>query len=603
MTASPTLHHRAGPIWTADTGRTGKSSRLAAAEPGLFLRLSVRPCLLGATSWRGLTCISFADAPVYGVHRLLLGLRYGVMTDWLDRLRSRTTLLYSVVICLVFAASFTYVFDKKVDLNGDNAKYYLLAQSIAEGKGYVKSFAPGAPATSIYPPGYPLLASTVMVFTDSVTAQKILNGLFLLGGALLLFLIVRRITEEDLLAFSIAVLTVVNFHLLKFSTMMMSEASFLLFSLLAIFLLMKSRGDDPVWRSPAFGGFLLALAFSFHIRTQGISLVAGVLFYFLCTRQWTRLSATALGFFLLALPWRIRNYVQEIGSSRYLDQLVQANPWRPEKGSVSLVGLLERFVDQGSMIITKGLPDSIFNFVTVNYQAAASGLEWGIGLFVLAVMGYGFWQFGTYRLLFLGYFLAVFGIVALWSATVDNRYLVTAIPIFQAGFFYGVYVLGRAAIERAGRPFEPSTVVPVAILVVGGFMLPQLNQLQARAERPYPAAYYNYFQSANELGQKEECREKLVACRKPALFYMFSGCPVTKYPSTPDETAFVRKMLREGVDYVVLAQLGYSSTRRYLYPAIKKHRNLFQVLIRKKKPDTYVFTFNRDRAQSVIESE
>lgn len=522
------------------------------------------------------------------------------MFDRLKDLVSRQSLLYALVISVVFAGAFAYTFDSKVDLNGDNAKYYLLAKSIAQGKGYVNVTTPGQPPTSIYPPGYPLLASGVMIFTESIFAQKVLNGLFLLGAGLLLFLILRRITEEDLLSASIAVLSVINFHLLKFSVNMMSEASFTFFSLLALLFLMRSRGNEPPWKSLSFCLFVATLTFSVHIRTQGVGLVGGVLFYFLLTYQWTRFGVTTAGVVLLMLPWRLRNYVQDLGSSRYLDQLVRANPWQPEQGQVSVGGLLERFIDQGAMLITKGIPDSLFNFITVNYQSDAAVWGWVLGLLVLGVVLYGFWCLQPYRWLFIGYFLAVFTIVALWSATVDNRYLVTLIPILQAGFFYGAYRLLWPLLRQTGAPLRPSWALPGVILVVGGLMLPGLSPLNVRAEKAYPPPYRNFFQSANELKQQAGCGDTLVSSRKPFLFYLFSSCYSTRYAFEDDSRKLIRNMVDKEVDYVVLAQLGYSSTGRYLYPAIQQHSDLFPVVINKKTPNTYVLKFRRRAAQRAL---
>lgn len=524
------------------------------------------------------------------------------MIDRLKAAYENKYLLYPLLLGGVFVLAFAFIFDGKIDLNGDNAKYYLLAKSIVEGKGYAKIYAPGEPVTSIYPPGYPLLMSVVMLFTKSITYQKILNGLFLLGSAVLLFFSVDRLLDRPFLSYSLTVLSVVNFHLLKFATIMMSEMSFLLLSVVAFWCLLNLRRGNPL-RDPYFYGLLAALAFSVHIRTQGIGLVGGVLFYFLFTRQWRYFGGTTLGFVLLVLPWRIRNQVVGLGSSRYLDQLVQANPWRPEEGTLSIAGVLERFVEQGTMLVTKGIPDSIFNFVTANYQGGTAPQEWVVGIAVVAVMLYGFWRFRRYRLFFVGYFLAVFVIVASWSATVDNRYLVTIIPFLQIGFFYGAHCIVEIVLERANSSLDASTVGPAAILVVGLLMLPRLSTLQARAERPYPGGYYNYFQSANELGQKRGCTDTLVSVRKPALFYLFSNCHVTRYTFTTDDKALVRDMVEKQVDYVVLDRLGFSSTPRYLYPAIKKNSTLFQPVLKKEKPTTYVLQFNAEKARTMLGTE
>jgi hypothetical protein len=524
------------------------------------------------------------------------------MIDKLKTLYRNKYILYPLLLGAVFVLAFWYVFDAKIDLNGDNAKYYLLAKSIVEGQGYAEIYTPGEPVTSIYPPGYPLLMSVVMLFTKSVTYQKILNGLLLLGSALLLFFSVDRLLDRPFLSFSISVFTVVNYHLLKFATIMMSEMAFLLFSVVSFWGLVKLRREHPL-RDPYFYVLLFALAFAFHVRTQGIGLVGGVLFYFLFTRQWRHFGLTAGGFVLLALPWRLRNQLVGLGSSRYLDQLVQVNPWRPETGTVSVTGILGRFVDQGTMLVTKAIPDSIFNFVTVDYQAETLPYEWVLGIVALGVMLYGFWCFRRYRLFFLGYFLAVFVIVASWSATIDNRYLVTIIPFLQVGFFYGLYRIVAALIENANSDLNVATVVPAAFLVVGLGMLPQLSVLRAQAERPYPGGYRNYFQSANELGQKRNCQNTVVACRKPALFYLFSNCYVTRYAFSTDDEKIIRDMVSEGVDYVILDQLGFSSTPRYLYPAIKKNRSLFRAVIVKEKPKTYVLRFDAEKAKEVIGAE
>jgi hypothetical protein len=521
------------------------------------------------------------------------------MIDSLDQIYGGVTTVYILVLCVIFAASFSYVFDSKVNRGGDNAKYYLLGKSISQGKGYVDLNSPGEPPTSAFPPGYPLLMSPMLFFTQSIVAQKVLNGFFLLGSALLLFVIAKWVTKNELLAFSISVLTVVNFHLLKFSNMMMSEASFLFFSLLSVLFLMKSGDDKPVWKSWYFYTFLIALSFSFHIRTQGIALVGGVLFFFLFTRQWTRFSLTTVGFVLLALPWRFRNHIQGLGSSRYIDQLFRANPWRPEKGEVGILGLLQRTFEQGKMLITKAIPDSVFNFITADYQEPAGGGEWLIGILVLGVLLYGFWHLGQYRLFFLGYFLASFVIVASWSATVDNRYLVTIIPFLQFGLFYGAYSL----VEKIGFSFDSSKLASVGILCLCLFMLPRLGVLNARAERGYHKAYLNYYQIADELGRKVGCNNTLISCRKPNLFYLFSGCYTTRYHYSKDDTAVIQRMVDKGVDYVVLAQLGYSSTGLYLLPAIKKNSSLFRTVIQKKKPNTYLFKFRRGKAEASLQSE
>lgn len=508
--------------------------------------------------------------------------------------------IYTALLCIIFAISFFQVLDKKVNLGGDNASYYILASSISSGKGYLNLNSPGEPPTSVYPPGYPLLMSAIMVFSKSITAQKVLNGLFLLGSVLLLFFIVKDLTSNAFLSFVISVFPLVSFHVLKFATMMMSEMSYLFFSLLAVFFLLRLREHIPLWKDRNFYLMLLLLSFSFHIRTQGITIVAAVLLYFLLTRRWQYLLGTAAGFFLLALPWRIRNNLQGLDTSRYLDQIMVANHWRPEAGTLDLGGLIERFFSTLQMLVTKGIPDSIFNFVTVDYNSATTFGEWIIGLAVLSVMVYGFWKFTEYRYLFLGYLAAVLGIISIWSAPGGNRYLITLIPVMQLGFFYGLYQLLKAVYRYYKMKFKFQYVTPVLFLVIAVFMVPRLGVLKAMAERPYPGAYRNYFDIANQLNNRVGS-DVIVACRKPNLFYLYGPTYAVRYKYSTDDKEVIRDMVESGVDYVVLAQLGYGSTKRYLYPAINKNRQLFQAAIHLENPDTYLLKFNRKQAAEMLE--
>ena len=106
--------------------------------------------------------------------------------------------IYIGLLIIVWACAYVYIFNEKIDINGDNCRYYTFASSLASGQGYADISAPTPHPTNAFPPGYPLLMTPLRFFTDSIIAQKILNGLFLLGGALLLFffMIKRKIPES-----------------------------------------------------------------------------------------------------------------------------------------------------------------------------------------------------------------------------------------------------------------------------------------------------------------------------------------------------------------------------------------------------------------------
>ena len=50
----------------------------------------------------------------------------------------------------------------------------------------------------------------------------------------------------------------------------------------------------------------------------------------------------------------------------------------------------------------------------------------------------------------------------------------------------------------------------------------------------------------------------------------------------------IDNLIEKQVDYVVLEQLGYSSTYRYLLPAIQNNSDKFEVIQKLAEPDTYL---------------
>lgn len=110
---------------------------------------------------------------------------------------------------------------------------------------------------------------------------------------------------------------------------------------------------------------------------------------------------------------------------------------------------------------------------------------------------------------------------------------------------------------------------------------------------PFPPAYQNFFRLGLVL-KEHVSPETVVASRKGELLYMFSGTRVAGYAYSQDDRAVIQKMLDDGVEYVILDQLGYSSTPRYLYPAIQKNDDLFFVASHVPNPDTYLLKFDRE---------
>ena len=77
------------------------------------------------------------------------------------------------------------------------------------------------------------------------------------------------------------------------------------------------------------------------------------------------------------------------------------------------------------------------------------------------------------------------------------------------------------------------------------------------------------------------------------MFYLYSNSFTVNYKYTEDEQDLINDLYNKQVDYVVMEQLGYSSTSRYLYPVIQNNPKRFELVQELNNPDTYLFRLKK----------
>ena len=232
-----------------------------------------------------------------------------------------SSLIILTVIC------YCYVFDKKLDLNGDNVTYYLLGYSLATGNGYSEVWTKEHKPHTQYPPGYPAIMSLFLSFLHgdvygSIIVLKIVNGILFLGTLVLLFFILMQLGIDGRYFPALLLPLAFNPYLLRFSFIMMSEIPFLFFSTAALYSVMRIDFSKKPCMERWFYCAVLFTAMSLFIRTQGIALVFGILFYLFFRRKYQYLLYTVIALIIIMLPWIIRTQVH--GGSPYLQHLLLA---------------------------------------------------------------------------------------------------------------------------------------------------------------------------------------------------------------------------------------------------------------------------------------
>lgn len=496
-------------------------------------------------------------------------------------------LLWMVGLTALFVISFSYIFDSKLNLNGDNCYYFANATSLAKGDGYADMF--GKPTTN-FPPGYPLLMAPLRMVTDSIVAQKILNGLFLLSGVLLLFSTMVRAGFKRNLAFLACSAVLVTPHLLEFTTMMMSEASCFCCLALIFWLfqgVMQKEKERPVWRMWQFYLMLALIVFSYYIRTQAIAIVAGFVLGGLAMRRWA-LSAAVVGAFAAGyLPWMLRNSLLELNQSRYISQIDFTN-----------------ILSTTKMLIVQAIPESIIPFIPVNYDEAPGALLWFLAIALLAVILYGFWNMGKLRWPLFFYFCGTIGIISLFNVPSQYRYLTTMTPFLTMALFAGLWQIGEKLSQRyAGATFSPWILL---LLFIPAFAQGSNNKrhtmgdLHATAVQEFPTNYKNFFEMGKALAKQKP--NAIVCSRKPELLYATSGMRGVHYIESEDAATMIQGMIDRKVDYVLFEQLGFGSTYRYLLPCLQAHPDIFKAVHKIPNPDTFLFYFDKKEAMKWLKN-
>lgn len=489
------------------------------------------------------------------------------------------TIVYLISILLAFNKIYDVTFRTQLDLNGDNAAYYILGKALANGEGYRNVHHVEAEPHRHFPPGYPAIISVAMrLGQDSVMDIKKLNGVFLLLSLVLIFFLVRKLYDDIHLAFLTSLFVLFNINLLRSSSIMMSEIPFLFFSLLSIFLLLSADLSRKWWSNHIFILGILAAVIAYYIRSVGVALVVSAMGYFLLKKKWSYVFSSAGISFGLVLPWMIRN--RNLGGGSYGDQIFYINPYKKELGRMEFGDWFTRVWENLTRYITKEIPAATVNeFKVPDYDVVATATDWVIGLLMAGIIAFALWRLKRQLLTF--YVLATFGVLLLWpDVWFGTRFIQPLIPFFTI-FILSTLLLAVKLILTKLNMSKWLTYSSIGFTLVGLLALKpyysMVDELGQIVKQPLDERYVEYFTLANHMRTVND-PNVLVVCRKQELFYVISNKKTILYKNTKDPQEQIEYFKEKGVTHVILDRLGFSSTADYLFPAMQSDEEKFQII-------------------------
>jgi hypothetical protein len=467
------------------------------------------------------------------------------------------------------------LFDPKPFIGGDNAGYMILAESLASGQGYRDIYLPGAPPHAQYPPLYPSVLAVVRGFGGGLIAFKMLSVVFTALSVAVAFLLARRRLGWPG-ALAMAAPFAVNPVLLYYSHWVLSEAPFVLLTLLALWVAERME-DSPRWLALS----VAAALFAYLTRAAGLPMLVALLAALAWRREWRRLAAVGAAVLAVVGGWWYWGQVAASESARvYSRNLLLVDPYRPELGYVGPGGLLARTIENIRLYTIEVLPQSLAGPGPGGGLSLLAMLA-GLLVVVLAAVA---WVRGIRRGRPLELFVAFYaGLIFLWPAVwTDRRFLLPLLPVLLLLAAEGaVWCFEFLRARRPGWALPVIGALLVLMTVPDNVRSVGFSQRCMRYYRLgdslacYPPAWRAFAEAAYWVRDNTE-QDAVVINRKPRLFYYFSGRRGDVYPFTTDEAAMLDFLDRTGADYVVVARIS-ATTYRYLVPVINGVPERFQV--------------------------
>lgn len=487
-----------------------------------------------------------------------------------------------------------FLFDPKQDTGGDNAIYLSLAKSLISFKGYRDIYKPDEPLHTLYPPGYPLLLSIPLLFTNMKNAVpfKILNVIFSTLSLILFYMLFKN-RLKGLLFYSLLFLIALNPTYIQYSHKILSEIPFMFFSFLTLYLwdIYLRKGNTKI---------LIIISvlsiFPYYLRTAGITFIIALFLFLLLNRKYKHLFIYSIIVIILILPWIIRG--SKIGSDGgYKTQLLSKNAYDLSLGTITFKDLFIRIGQNLSIYIFEIIPRFFLPFL-INIKFNIVFTIIGIIFVLMSLLGL-ILGFNRKNLLLIIYFILFFALCLIWpSVWSSDRFLLPVLPLIFFFFYLFIDLLNR--FFKIRKNLFNYVITSLFILSEIFFLLPSsfknlgllFGYIQGNKYSGYTLDYVRFYEAA-EFARKNTPKNSKFLVRKPELFYLVSERKSFCYPFVNDENKIMESINKS--DYIVVDAFYWTgTTKRYLLPVIMKNPEKYLIFYKSLTPETYILIYDKD---------
>ena len=476
-------------------------------------------------------------------------------------------------VLLVATGAVWFAFNPAPHTGGDNAGYVTLAYSLLKNGTYTELFDPAQPPHTKYPPVFPALLAVLMALgARTWTALKAVAVLSTLGATALTYLWAERRIGPAWGA-GVAVLLALSSSVVYYSHWILSDPTFLFFTVLALWALDRADGVGPgeaeagavaggEANGPQAGWLALgvaAAALAYFTRSAGLPLLVATFGWLALRRRWRGLAASAVAVGVPAVLWMLR--ARGPGTADYSAEFWLLDPYDPSLGRVGVGGLLGRAVANLQGYVGTHLPAGIVG------QRGAWVAAMGVTLVAVALVG---WVLrGRRRVGPAEIFLPLYaGLILLWPQVWSGDRF--ALPLYPVLFLFAASALkdllehrGRALATAAGLAAFLALALPALGSWTRAVQDAQACAAAVRVGGPF-ACYgprVGSFVEAAEWSGANLPPGSSVLTRKPRIFYVLSGVPSRTFPFVEDARTHLELAESLGTRYELVDQWDGQANR------------------------------------------
>ena len=434
----------------------------------------------------------------------------------------------------------------------DDAYYIVLAESIAEGRGFSLINFPDAPIQGTFSPGWPLLLSFVhRLFPGNFLVFKLVSMALWLATVPLVYLLFRARLGSPYSEIHL-VLVATNFLLAAISSMLMSESAYLFFSMLTLVLFALWEGRLASARDWLIPAIAVSAVYTQLIRSIGISLVLALLTYLLIRR---RVRQFALMSVCMALA-----FVPQIWLNAQREGVLFSGGYESMLFGGSLGAGIGQAIEQLLAYAQGPIGEAVVMYLTGPRVVSLLG---GYGLHVvpflvnLAILGLlllgAFISVTRHRLAVSGLYVFFYfaGILAFRDPSmglIQPRFLIPLIPFLYLYLIEGIRALVSAIPGTLGERLPRPAIVGLAALIV-----PLSLVANVQGARNPVRNRTTDISVGGQWIQTNADPDAIVMTRDPVPRYLYLQRRTVDYP---DRAQDIGSYLHEnGVDYILVAPL------------------------------------------------